>query len=1295
MKGSYQVQSTWRSPLYINANRQSVPGITVATTDIKSSNWRNISQHPDSGKFLLSSLDGEFLMMKKKGSQFKENFSFKTPLGSTALDWKGNICASGTKEGDLVLYTWENKNMITLSTLKHSDTPASRLGFINSLPSCFNCVSLHPSEPQLIGLKKDMMLLWDIDAGVLKDIVEQPNLSYQKKHVPIKAEWSKVYESYVLIASANSVKLNDLRVMSSMKEGIWKTIQPHTGVIRDIKWNQFIPFWFATAATDGVKIWDIRKAESPVLTLSDFSNGVKKVDWSPTHCEILSTTGYTNEIKIWNLRTEPTFLTANIRRTDEPVISSFFSLSKGHRSDLLSINSSTIYTIKFEDSFLKPQIPHKGADSNIDVDTITEIQEGIYLRHFESAFRKALVLATRYKEQKKYDLANEVINLCYQQGLKEPQPELSSKNFDDETFFSDLQYYSTCVPPGYPDPVWPEVDRELLINIGYLKHNISLETCLANNDLEKLIQSLSNMKKYLLNMGPNIYSSELLIQIFKVLNLHDSNLTIDTARDFAKIYRKLKMLGHFLPVIQYLLSPTIFDEDENVQESTKVNKILIESGEINRQLDILVITNQLLEEDADEDRIITALSGTVLSSLSVSIHRLYFSALLEQNEYDRYFADGSELLDKVEGYPFYEEFYNEYMDAFPALMKHTRSVYGENNTEELMKLIHTYLLLLTESVKLPDQMASLLRNTFKRVTNEFSEILSSLPESEAKDLCGTLHIKIIYLHTESPDYTETIEMISQYYDTSLTYGLSNASSPSSFKRTFTDDKKVFSNMAKKKKKTKKKDGSETSSSSYHYENSTEEVFTLTDASSTEDIDKKKKKKKKSIVPLDIMKPGKYKKEKSGNDSSRSKSGRTESERGSDKADSGREIIIDKKSNTSTRKKTAKRKIGSIFETFSQTFEDHGNTDKKKRTSKKGNLRKSIGRSATDALSHEKGRKSVEKPGEYNLDNSPDEVSSESYEHKKKKRLSISFKPKDKIKRKASVNIEHEKKDTGRADESDEHSLRYTQSFDESVEKSDVKSTRRHTKKRKTEENHDTNEMIETKSRRHLKRRTHDLDTESVDQSETKSSRRHPKRRKTDKIDEDRTDADAKSSHRHKRKTDVEAESIDQSEKKSSRRNTKKRRTDEIDDGKSSVRRKRKTNLDEATLEEGSEESIEQSETKSSRHKKRKAREKTDHDAESIEQSETKSSRHKKKEKDSHPETESIEQSETKSSRHKKRKAREKTDHDAESIEQSETKSSRHKKKEKKNSRPETESEDHLETKSSHHKEKEKTENISE
>jgi WD40 repeat protein len=98
---------------------------------------------------------------------------------------------------------------------------------------------------------------------------------------------------------------------------VWKKEEAHSiGLITDIAFHPFVPWWLVSAGEDGVaKVWDLRCGARALATLDEHFAVVNRVAWSPTHSEILATGSFDRQFKLWSLNLPPHYVIANKRAT--------------------------------------------------------------------------------------------------------------------------------------------------------------------------------------------------------------------------------------------------------------------------------------------------------------------------------------------------------------------------------------------------------------------------------------------------------------------------------------------------------------------------------------------------------------------------------------------------------------------------------------------------------------------------------------------------------------------------------------------------------------------------------------------------------------------------------------------------------------------------------------------------------------------------------------------------------------------------------------------------------------------
>ncbi|XP_050540719.1 peroxisomal targeting signal 2 receptor [Daktulosphaira vitifoliae] len=79
------------------------------------------------------------------------------------------------------------------------------------------------------------------------------------------------------------------------------TINAHQSEILCCSWSKFDPFILATGGAEGlIRVWDIRNLLTPVYQLEGCEDAVKRIQFSPHHRSILTSTSYDYTTRIWN-----------------------------------------------------------------------------------------------------------------------------------------------------------------------------------------------------------------------------------------------------------------------------------------------------------------------------------------------------------------------------------------------------------------------------------------------------------------------------------------------------------------------------------------------------------------------------------------------------------------------------------------------------------------------------------------------------------------------------------------------------------------------------------------------------------------------------------------------------------------------------------------------------------------------------------------------------------------------------------------------------------------------------------
>ncbi|OZJ04181.1 hypothetical protein BZG36_02165 [Bifiguratus adelaidae] len=119
------------------------------------------------------------------------------------------------------------------------------------------------------------------------------------------ASWSP-HEPWNLIATGDSESV--IRICDVRQPGdpvIWRSDidTSHVGVIRDIRFNPFVPYWVASAREDGlVSVWDIRFSKNlPVAKVDGHLADVNSIVWSNSHVDMFATGASDRTFRLWCL----------------------------------------------------------------------------------------------------------------------------------------------------------------------------------------------------------------------------------------------------------------------------------------------------------------------------------------------------------------------------------------------------------------------------------------------------------------------------------------------------------------------------------------------------------------------------------------------------------------------------------------------------------------------------------------------------------------------------------------------------------------------------------------------------------------------------------------------------------------------------------------------------------------------------------------------------------------------------------------------------------------------------------
>jgi WD40 repeat protein len=391
-------------------------------------------------------------------------------------------------------------------------------------------------------------------------------------------------QSQISRGSTNgTVKIYDLKSRDP-NTTIWSVKKAHHGSIRDIAWNPFIPYWFATAGSDSIiQIWDTRFGGKPVRTLEDHSNAVNTISWSPTNVELLASGGADRRFKLWNLRSEPHYVISNLGVWDSSIVGVGWAQTRPNAPAFAVSATGIVQACLPQSEFLLSMIPSLDGPQK---DAIKNVERSIYTRNFAVGFQKAYQLAQQFLAENRITQANKLLNICYQRPevtetafpkdktttasasaststsaeTSKPAPIEMRASITKEQFEKDLLFYSYYIPPNYPDHLWPAVDQKLMFSIEALKMSIDLEQLIRDEDAVELVKIQPDVADFM-KRDPTSVDIPLLFRLFSVLLPADFLCSLELGYQLARVFTK--NTTSFYGIANMLMFPTLYDTNLN------------------------------------------------------------------------------------------------------------------------------------------------------------------------------------------------------------------------------------------------------------------------------------------------------------------------------------------------------------------------------------------------------------------------------------------------------------------------------------------------------------------------------------------------------------------------------------------------------------------------------------------------------------------------------------------------------------------------------------------------------------
>jgi hypothetical protein len=163
------------------------------------------------------------------------------------------------------------------------------------------CAMIHSGDVpirRLAGIQSSTLYLYDIPSSRVIGSETMGGNHLNKFHYSKHAPFGQLL---AFCGQDSSIGISDTRLLQSgSKSVVWTIPDAHQGCVNDIKFNNFVPFWIASAGEDGVvKMWDIRYLKNAASRIDAHYGSIQSLAWSNTHCNVLSTVSHDRSWRAW------------------------------------------------------------------------------------------------------------------------------------------------------------------------------------------------------------------------------------------------------------------------------------------------------------------------------------------------------------------------------------------------------------------------------------------------------------------------------------------------------------------------------------------------------------------------------------------------------------------------------------------------------------------------------------------------------------------------------------------------------------------------------------------------------------------------------------------------------------------------------------------------------------------------------------------------------------------------------------------------------------------------------------
>ncbi|KYQ88981.1 hypothetical protein DLAC_10195 [Tieghemostelium lacteum] len=553
--------------------------MSIHSEFIQESTFRSISWHNES--LICGSNDGQIHYYHCDPNDSRNDPTLRETFTLTKL--------KGFNQPGAFTSNTSSSGATTKGSSKDLTTPSQyQTGFNTSIKS----VQISPLSTSNFGcLENNYYHYWDFSDAV------RPTISFRVSDYNVNTlSYSPHTRHYTIFGSQeNSIKITDTRLMSSYNSTkkspiVWSnggksssisTInrQNLSASIRDIAWHPYVPYWFASANDHGeIAIWDLRTGSSsltePMIQFSAHVGSISKISWCPMHSELLSSSSYDGEYKMWSLLNEPHY---NLFSKDDisPFIYTGFFDNDGYNNYAVSQQGDVFY------SNISQKFMNTVQSSKFDVTERSEksVERLIYNRDFTRGFEKAIQLSNKHSRLNNIEKAKNLLSLCFQTNIDDSLSDVikrlnntalqsAASTVTRKEFLQDLENFSYFIPPGYHERYGTKLSQALMTKIKELKVNLDIQYHIKNSSGEELVE----IEREILSTLKSDHSSiriENICDLVQVYLNYDQTKCYQFAIQIIEIFKN--KLTNVQPMIRLLLHPTIFERKIRLSDSTIIH----------------------------------------------------------------------------------------------------------------------------------------------------------------------------------------------------------------------------------------------------------------------------------------------------------------------------------------------------------------------------------------------------------------------------------------------------------------------------------------------------------------------------------------------------------------------------------------------------------------------------------------------------------------------------------------------------------------------------------------------------